>query len=244
MTGLGPNNSCTNLNNIDGGGNLQVSDGGVVRISGTTAAAAFGDDTVQILADGYSIQGSTTANDFTNLADAELKKLKEDGDVFTLKVGDEIAKSVVIAPAHSHTWAGAWTTDDTHHWHKCTAPGCPVTDPDRKNGYAPHSGGTATCTAKAVCDACAIPYGELAAHDFTGDYLSDADGHWHKCKTCTATDTKAAHTYDNDQHLRLHPNHHPHPHPHLGRGVDHQRDPPLARVYRPRLSRHRPRPEG
>ena len=189
---------CIGLN-IDVGGNLQVSDGGVVRISGTTAAAAFGDDTVQILADGYSIQGSTTANDFANLADAELKKLKEDGDVFTLKVNDELAKSVVIAPAHSHTWAGAWTTNDTHHWHECTAAGCPVTDDAQKDGYAAHTGGTATCAAKAVCDACGSPYGELAGHDFTGDYLSDADGHWHQCKNCTATDSKAAHTYDDDQ---------------------------------------------
>ncbi len=189
---------CIGLN-IDVGGNLQVSDGGVVRISGTTAAAAFGDDTVQILADGYSIQGSTTANDFANLADAELKKLKEDGDVFTLKVNDELAKSVVIAPAHSHTWAGAWTTNDTHHWHECTAAGCPVTDDAQKDGYAAHTGGTATCAAKAVCDTCGSPYGELAGHDFTGDYLSDADGHWHQCKNCTATDSKAAHAYDDDQ---------------------------------------------
>ncbi len=191
---------CIGLN-IDVGGNLQVSDGGVVRISGTTAAAAFGDDTVQILADGYSIQGSTTANDFTNLADAELKKLKEDGDVFTLKVGDEFAKSVVIAPIppHNHTWDGDWTTNDTHHWHACTAAGCPVTDDAQKDGYAAHTGGTATCAAKAVCDTCGSAYGELAGHDFTGDYLSDADGHWHQCKNCTATDSKAAHTYDDDQ---------------------------------------------
>ena len=191
---------CIGLN-IDVGGNLQVSDGGVVRISGTTAAAAFGDDTVQILADGYSIQGSTTANDFTNLADAELKKLKEDGDVFTLKVGDEFAKSVVIAPIppHNHTWDGDWTTNDTHHWHECTAAGCPITDDAGKDSYAAHAGGTATCTDKAVCDTCGSPYGELAGHDFTGDYLSDADGHWHQCKNCTATDSKAAHTYDDDQ---------------------------------------------
>ena len=191
---------CIGLN-IDVGGNLQVSDGGVVRISGTTAAAAFGDDTVQILADGYSIQGSTTANDFTNLADTELKKLKEDGDVFTLKVGDEFAKSVVIAPIppHNHTWDGDWTTNDTHHWHECTAAGCPITDDAGKDSYAAHAGGTATCTDKAVCDTCGSAYGELAGHDFTGDYLSDADGHWHQCKNCTATDSKAAHAYDDDQ---------------------------------------------
>lgn len=32
-------------------------------------------------------------------------------------------------------------------------------------------------------------------HDFTGAYLSDAEGHWHKCTRCDKTDEKAAHTY-------------------------------------------------
>ncbi len=34
-------------------------------------------------------------------------------------------------------------------------------------------------------------------HSF-GDYLSDAEGHWHACKVCGATDTKLAHTPEDD----------------------------------------------
>lgn len=183
---------------ISEGGDLQVSDGGVVRISSTTAAVAFGGDTPQVLADGYSIQGGTAANDFTNLADAELGEINSTP---TFVIGDEVAKSVVIAPipSHTHAWSGDWTINDTHHWHECTAAGCPITDDAGKDGYAAHTGGTATCAAKAVCDDCGSPYGQLTQHDFTGDYLSDADGHWHQCKNCTATDSKAAHTYDDDQ---------------------------------------------
>lgn len=214
-------------------GDLQVSDGGVVRLSSTSAAAVFGGTAPQIpLEEGYSIRGSTAANNFTNLADAELKKLNEDGDILTIKVGDEVAKSVVIAPipSHTHVWAGAWSKNDTHHWHKCTAGGCSITDystcgeagaayDDHTKVYdkddnqhwekcsdcgwtgtkTAHTGGTATCTAKAVCSVCGQSYGDLAAHDFTGDYLSDASGHWHKCKNCDAADTKAGHVYDNDQ---------------------------------------------
>ena len=181
---------------------LKVSDGGVVRISSMGTAIAFNESASDIDADGYSIQGSTTANDFTNLADADAVLKEVDGStgkIFVLTVNDELAKSVVIAPAHSHTWAGAWATNDTHHWHECTAAGCPITDDAGKDSYAAHAGGTATCTDKAVCDTCGSPYGELAGHDFTGDYLSDADGHWHQCKNCTATDSKAAHAYDDDQ---------------------------------------------
>ncbi len=174
---------CIGLN-IDVGGNLQVSDGGVVRISGTTAAAAFGDDTVQILADGYSIQGSTTADDFTNLADAELKKLKEDGDVFTLKVGDEVAKSVVIAPAHSHTWSGAWTTNGTHHWHNCTNSDCTVTDDTQKDGYAPH---IYNDVQDIRCSVCAYV---RHYHTWSRTWTTDDTHHWHKCTApgCPVTD--------------------------------------------------------
>lgn len=32
-----------------------------------------------------------------------------------------------------------------------------------------HTGGTATCTAKAVCTVCGKEYGEMAPHDFTAE---------------------------------------------------------------------------
>ena len=49
--------------------------------------------------------------------------------------------------------------DETQHWFKCSR--C-----DATNSKIAHTGGTATCTAKAHCEICDAEYGELAAHDF------------------------------------------------------------------------------
>ncbi len=53
-------------------------------------------------------------------------------------------------------------------------------------------GGTATCTAKAVCASCGNAYGEMKAHTYTV-LQKDADNHWYKCADCDATNTKEAH---------------------------------------------------
>ena len=81
--------------------------------------------------------------------------------------------------------------DDTRHWKKCSHCGETNTKED-------HTGGTATCQAKAVCAVCGQPYGGYAAHDFdtsTWGY-KDADGHAHLCQTggCTVHDTIIGHT--------------------------------------------------
>lgn len=53
-----------------------------------------------------------------------------------------------------------------------------------------HTGGTATCQTKAVCEICGMEYGELGAHDFeNGEYVKSNTEHWKKCKNCTAQDT-------------------------------------------------------
>lgn len=103
-------------------GDLQVSGGGVVRLSGTGTAAAIGGSAPQIpLEKGYSIRGSTAANDFTNLTDASL------GDGIIM-IGNEITKSVVIAPAepaHSHPVCGETCSHSGAHedvtWKELTA---------------------------------------------------------------------------------------------------------------------------
>lgn len=41
-------------------------------------------------------------------------------------------------PSHRHAWAEDWTTSETHHWHVCTASGCPITEDSRKDGYEEH----------------------------------------------------------------------------------------------------------
>ncbi len=59
-------------------------------------------------------------------------------------------------------------------------------------GNASHTGGTATCTAKAVCTACDAPYGDTLAHTYTVP-KHDTTDHWSKCADCDATDTRVKH---------------------------------------------------
>lgn len=69
-----------------------------------------------------------------------------------------------------------------------------------KNGkkvaiHTNHTGGTATCTKKAVCEFCGEEYGEYASHNYGGKYGSDGTYHWKKCQNegCDATTEKEAH---------------------------------------------------
>ena len=79
---------------------------------------------------------------------------------------------------HEHSHALAWSNNATYHWHQCTDEACPVKDePQAQDGCAlhewengkcrvcgyicKHTGGTATCTKKAVCTECGIEYGEV-----------------------------------------------------------------------------------
>lgn len=61
--------------------------------------------------------------------------------------------------------------------------------------HTKHTGGTATCTKKAVCEFCGEKYGECASHNYGGKYESDGTYHWKKCQNedCDATTEKEAH---------------------------------------------------
>lgn len=67
--------------------------------------------------------------------------------------------------------------NETQHQVKCESCGY-------KTEWENHTGGTATCTAKAVCSVCGEAYGELAAHVADSNYRYNADGHWTACATC------------------------------------------------------------
>ncbi len=109
-----------------------------------------------------------------------------------------------------HVAATEWSSDKTHHWHACTAHENCAEQMDKAE-HAWDDGEVtkaATCAQKGektfTCETCGATKTEVIAqldHDFTGDWLSDAEGHWHKCKNCDATDTKAAHDmiYKNDE---------------------------------------------
>lgn len=67
--------------------------------------------------------------------------------------------------------------NETQHRVKCESCGY-------KTEWENHTGGTATCTAKAVCSVCGESYGELAAHVADSNYRYNADGHWTACAAC------------------------------------------------------------
>ena len=58
-----------------------------------------------------------------------------------------------------------------------------------------HTGGTATCTKKAVCEFCGEAYGKYASHNYGDEYESDGTYHWKKCQNegCNATTEKEEH---------------------------------------------------
>ena len=69
-----------------------------------------------------------------------------------------------------------------------------------KNGkkvaiHTKHTGGTATCTQKAVCEFCGEKYGECTPHNYGDKYEFDGTDHWKKCQNegCDATTKKEAH---------------------------------------------------
>ncbi len=86
-----------------------------------------------------------------------------------------------------HNWGTDWKADSTGHWHACSLCGA-------RQDYGQHTGGTATCVAKAVCEVCHTEYGDFGAHDFPdSEWEHDADHHWRKCTRCDATTSPADH---------------------------------------------------
>ena len=103
---------------------------------------------------------------------------------------NEITAASVVIPATGHTAdATGWHGDDTNHWHVCAT--C-----KEKFDEAAHTGGTATCSSKAVCDVCKAEYGTTTAHTFISKH--DNTQHWKECSICGAIDSenpKTNHTF-------------------------------------------------
>ena len=71
---------------------------------------------------------------------------------------------------------GDWQHNDDTHWKVYS---CCQAEAER----AAHRGGTASCTAKAVCETCGSDYGELKAHDFTAETAEEQ--YLKSAATCT-----------------------------------------------------------
>ena len=61
--------------------------------------------------------------------------------------------------------------------------------------YAAHKGGTATCTEKAVCEICGQEYGAPLDHDWATAWTQDDHTHYYACSRCTERKDEAPHSY-------------------------------------------------
>ena len=89
-----------------------------------------------------------------------------------------------------HSYKTTYETDANDHWIICSE--CNATKP---GSVVAHSGGTATCVSKAVCDTCGVEYGDFSTtnHDTTeAEWSSNGDGnHSYKCTCGASLETEA-----------------------------------------------------
>ena len=111
-----------------------------------------------------------------------------------------------------HNYKTEWSTDETNHWHECTACGDKkdvAAHADNDNDHncdvcgkqlTDHTGGTATCTEKATCSICGQKYGDLAPHNYKAEWSTDETNHWHECTACGDKKDVAAHADNDNDH--------------------------------------------
>ncbi len=122
---------------------------------------------------------------------------------FTCNVCGKIKTEKINATGHD--WATEWSHDGTSHWYECEN-GCGEKGQKAEHTFSEwsdgkrsctecsyeetctHSGGTATCTAKAVCKTCGEAYGGLDPTNHSGEKVWDTDANnhtqkWNCCNT-------------------------------------------------------------
>jgi len=90
------------------------------------------------------------------------------GDTYCSDCDVKIATGTTIK-TNDHNPASVWSTDDTHHWKDCDTIGC-----GNLIDKAEHTGGEATCTAKAVCSVCKVAYGSVNDKNHKNTEVRDA----------------------------------------------------------------------
>lgn len=105
--------------------------------------------------------------------------LISDEATYSMKVSEDLTLTAVFA---AHDYADAWQSDEDCHWKECACGAI------RDKEY--HSGGTASCAEKAVCEICGRAYGAFGAHELVHHDAVAADcetsgsvEYWH-CAVC------------------------------------------------------------
>ena len=93
----------------------------------------------------------------------------------------------------TYSYKTTWSNNASQHWHECSV--CK----DKKDAAAHTPGPAATETMPQTCTTCGYVIKAALGHTHkpTGDWLSDANTHWHDCSTCENKADEAAHDYDN-----------------------------------------------
>ena len=118
------------------------------------------------------------------------------GDTYCNGCNAKLVDGEVIKATGNHIFKSEWSNDNTRHWHDCTVCGNAKSDmSEHEDGnkdhtcdicgakYSNHTGGTATCSEKAICAICGEKYGDFARHSWS-EWKTDADGK--RTKECSA----------------------------------------------------------
>lgn len=102
-----------------------------------------------------------------------------DKETYSFSVSRDLALTAVFA---AHDYADTWQSDEDCHWKECACGA--ISDKEY------HSGGTASCAEKAVCETCGEVYGAFGAHELVHHDAVAADcetsgsvEYWH-CAVC------------------------------------------------------------
>ena len=97
----------------------------------------------------------------------------------------------VTVKEHTHEWSSEWSHDENYHWHECTADGtCTIADNAKKDGYAAHNGGKATCTEDGFCADCKVKYLDATGHAYANPVFNWSDDNTAKVTfTCSNDET-------------------------------------------------------
>jgi len=116
------------------------------------------------------------------------------GDTYCLGCDTKIADGETIPATGNHVGAGDIQYDETDHWYNCGTVGC-----GNLVEKSSHTGGTATCNAKAECSVCGAEYGDFNATNHAGgtetrnDVAADCGNAGYTGDTyCLGCDTKIA----------------------------------------------------
>lgn len=107
------------------------------------------------------------------------EKTISDEKTYSFTANEDLVLTAVFA---AHVYADTWRSDEDCHWRACA---CGASSEREK-----HSGGTASCAEKAVCETCGEEYGTFGAHELVhheavaaGCETSGSVEYWH-CAVC------------------------------------------------------------